>query len=111
MKGLDLCCKAGGCSMGYSQAGFEMVGIDIDPQPNYPFEFIQADALELLQDTEYLEQFDFIHASPPCQEYSGVSRQWREKGTIYPDILEPIRNLLIQSGKPFVIENVQNAPL
>jgi len=97
--------------MGYSQAGFEMVGVDIEPQPNYPFEFIQADALDILKDKEFLDQFDFIHASPPCQAFSIVSLQWRKKGIIYPNLLEPIRNLLINSGKPFVIENVQNAPL
>ncbi|WP_440947874.1 DNA cytosine methyltransferase [Methanosarcina sp. T3] len=111
MKGLDLCCKAGGCSMGYSQAGLQMVGVDIEPQPNYPFEFIQADALEILQDTKFLKQFDFIHASPPCQAYSIASARWRNQGKEYPDLLDPIRNLLLKSGKPFVIENVQNAPL
>jgi DNA (cytosine-5)-methyltransferase 1 len=74
MKGLDLCCGAGGCSMGYHQAGFAMVGVDIDPQKNYPFEFIQANALEVLQDADFLSQFDFIHASPPArgiQEFPG----------------------------------------
>lgn len=97
--------------MGYTRAGFDMIGVDIEQQPNYPFEFIQGDALDILKDKEFIKQFDFIHASPPCQAFSRVSHQWREKGVKYPSILEPIRNLLINSGKPFVIENVQNAPL
>lgn len=97
--------------MGYSQAGFKMIGVDIEPQPNYPFEFVQVNALDILRDTEFLEEFDFIHASPPCQAYSRVSLQHREKGKIYPDLLQPVRELLIESGKPYVIENVQNAPL
>jgi DNA (cytosine-5)-methyltransferase 1 len=87
MKGLDLCCGASGCSMDYHQAGFTMVGVDLEVQKNYPFEFIRANALEVLQETEFLSQFDFIHASPPCQRYSWVSRQWREAGKVYPDIL------------------------
>jgi hypothetical protein len=67
---LDLFCGAGGCSRGYADAGFEVVGADINPQPRYPYTFIQADAMELLQDRVFLAQFDAIHASPPCQGYS-----------------------------------------
>ncbi len=106
---LDLCCKAGGMSMGYSQVGFDVTGVDIEPQPHYPFKFIQTDATKL--DIEFLRQFDLISASPPCQKYSVTTSQWRKKGYDYPDLIEPIRDLLIASGKPYVIENVPQAPL
>lgn len=106
MRLLDLFCGAGGAGMGYYQAGFEVVGVDINPQPHYPFEFHQADALELL-----LDGFDVIHASPPCQAYSKASQQWRKAGKIYPDLIEPTRKLLKASGKPYIIENVLSAPL
>jgi len=64
---LDLFCCAGGVAAGYSRAGFEVVGVDIDPQRNFPFEFIQAVALTL--DMKFIKSFDAIHASPPCQSY------------------------------------------
>jgi DNA (cytosine-5)-methyltransferase 1 len=67
---LDLFCKAGGCSAGYAKAGFEVVGVDIEPQPNYPYQFIQADALEILKDKDFINQFAMITASPPCQKHS-----------------------------------------
>src|SRR4051812_27036552 len=68
---LDLFCGAGGAAMGYARAGFEVVGVDIKPQPHYPFTFVQADALEYLDGTDsHNKIFDVIHASPPCQRYS-----------------------------------------
>lgn len=67
---LDLYCKAGGASAGYAKAGFEVIGVDINPQPNYPYQFIQADALEILKDEDFISQFSAIHASPPCQAHS-----------------------------------------
>lgn len=115
MKLLDLFCKAGGCSKGYAMAGFEVVGVDINPQPNYPYEFIQADALEILKDKEFISQFDAIAASPPCQKYSkmkslAIARNGGEYGD-HPDLIPETRKLLIETGKPYIIENVATAPL
>lgn len=104
---LDLFCCAGGAAMGYHEAGFEVIGVDIAPQPNYPFQFIQADALTIPR--FWLAAFDFIHASPPCQAYSplGALSPWKD----YPDLLSATREMLINSGVPHVIENVMTAPL
>jgi DNA (cytosine-5)-methyltransferase 1 len=105
MRLLDLFCKGGGAAMGYHRAGFEVVGVDIEPQPHYPFEFIQADAL-----TVDLAGFDVIHASPPCQAFTAYRRR-RGVGEGYPDLIEPIRRRLDAAGVPYVIENVAGAPL
>ena len=94
--------------MGYHRAGFDVVGIDLDPQPNYPFEFIQADALSLKPD--FLAEFDAIHASPPCQSYSDLAKRNRN-GHMWPRLIEPVREMLIDSGRPWIIENVEGAPL
>jgi DNA (cytosine-5)-methyltransferase 1 len=106
MKLLDLYCKAGGAGYGYHQAGFEVVGVDIQPQPNYPFKFIQADAIEFLKTD--LSDYDVIHASPPCQAYSWSAKRWKKE---WPDLVEPTRELLKRTGKPYIIENVVGAPL
>lgn len=107
---LDLFCGAGGASAGYMRAGFKVVGIDICPQPRYiGDEFIQMNALEC--DYEFLSLFDMIHASPPCQAYSKASAVARKKGKVYPDLIHPVRRMLIASGKPYVMENVTPAPL
>jgi len=105
---LDLFCCAGGVAMGYSRAGFEVIGVDIDPQPNFPFEFIQADAMTL--PTEFMQSFDAIHASPPCQSYSDLAKR-NGNAHEWPRLIEPVRAMLIKSGKPYVIENVEGAPL
>lgn len=102
---LDLFCCAGGAAMGYHRAGFDVVGVDINPQPNYPFEFHQADAM-----TFPLEGFDAIHASPPCQHYS-VATKWRGDPTSHPDLLQPTIDRLSAHGAPFVVENVPGAPM
>jgi len=102
---LDLFCGAGGAAMGYHRAGFEVVGIDIKPQPRFPFEFHQADAL-----TYPLEGFDAIHASPPCQSYSDLAKR-NGNADEWPRLIDPVRNLLIKSGILYVIENVEGAPL
>jgi DNA (cytosine-5)-methyltransferase 1 len=106
MRLLDLFCGAGGAGMGYHRAGFEVVGVDIKPQPHFPFEFHQGDALEYL--AEHGHEFDAIHASPPCQGYS-VTRHIH--GYEYPLLIEETRELLLATGKPYVIENVMGAPM
>ena len=104
---LDLFCGAGGAAMGYHRAGFEVVGVDINPQPNYPFEFHQGDALEFLW--RFGQQFDARHASPPCQAHSalrtvagGHSSGW---------LLPATRHALSMIGGPYVIENVVGADM
>ena len=109
MKLLDLFCGAGGAAVGYHRAGFDITGIDIKEQPNYPFEFIQSDVFELKE--AFLGQFDVIHASPPCQAYSYSTVKHRNLGKRYPDLLERTRILLIESGKEYIIENVVGATL
>jgi DNA (cytosine-5)-methyltransferase 1 len=105
---LDLFCCAGGAGVGYSRAGFEVVGVDNKPQPNYPFPFIQADALKL--DLKFVASFDAVHASPPCQSYSDLAKR-NGNGHEWPRLIEPVREMLIGAGRPYVIENVDGAPL
>ena len=109
---LDLFCGAGGASMGYSKAGFEVVGVDIAPQPHYPFEFHQGDALEILRNPlplEWAVGFVAIHASPPCQAYT-VAANIHGVGS-HPDLLPRTRELLETTGLSWVIENVPGAPM
>jgi DNA (cytosine-5)-methyltransferase 1 len=101
---LDLFCKAGGAAAGYARAGFDVVGVDIKPQPRYPFEFIQADAL-----TFPLVGFDAFHASPPCQRHSQATAAGAWKN--HPDLIPATRDRLAATGLPYVIENVPRAPL
>lgn len=108
---LDLFCGAGGASMGYHLAGFDVTGIDIKHGKRYPFTYVRGDVMQL--SVEFLQQFDVIHASPPCQTFS-ITRNLRiaqGKSTSKLDLLEPVRAMLIASGKPYVIENVTGAPL
>lgn len=115
MRLLDLFCGAGGAAVGYHRAGFtEIVGVDSALMKRYPFRFVRADALEYL--AEHGHEFDAIHASPPCQAYGQLAGfcvhrygvQWLDK---YPKLIEPLRSMLVASGKPYVIENSPNAPL
>jgi len=102
---LDLFCKAGGTSVGYARAGFEVEGVDIEPQPHYPFKFYQADALEFS-----LDGYDAYAASPPCQKFSVMTNgRWQDRVPNHPDLIQPVRERLIATGKPFVIENVPGA--
>lgn len=111
MRLLDLFCGAGGCSAGYARAGFTVVGVDINQQPNYPYEFHQADALAWLAE-HGADEFDAIHASPPCQAYSlATLRHGARHAANHPDLVAPTRAALDATGLPYVIENVEGAPL
>lgn len=103
LRALDLFCGAGGASFGLRRAGFEVIGVDIRPQPRYPFPFIQADAMDISW-----AGFDFVWASPPCQAYTTAQRiQSRE----HPKLIESVRAKLKECGSLYVIENVTGAPL
>lgn len=112
MKLLDLCCGAGGCSVGYARAGFEVIGVDIEPHPDYPFHLIQADCMGILTDSALLDRFDVVHASFPCQGYTTMSNRWRGQGGAaddWPKLISPGRGLLEEWGGTYVIENVPGA--
>jgi len=115
---LDLFCGAGGCTKGYQEAGFYVVGVDLSPQANYcGEEFVQADALDVLRSLlageEWngyrLEDFAVIHASPPCQASSRLRKLHPDRE--YPELIPPTRELLLATGLPYVIENVEGAKL
>lgn len=105
MRALDLFCGAGGAAVGLSRAGFDVVGVDIEEQPRFPFDFVCADAC-----LYPLDGFDLIWASPPCQRYSMYSRN---TGTSerHPDLVATIRDRLRAQRAPWIIENVVGAPL
>ncbi len=111
---LDLFCGAGGAAMGYYRAGFDVVGLDIRPQTHYPFPFWRTDVMGLMDwRPEWVRDFEVIHASPPCQLFSRAGKlreaQGSKASTI--DLLTPIRPLLEATGLPYVIENVEGAPM
>ncbi|MDL5201203.1 SAM-dependent methyltransferase [Streptomyces sp. ALI-76-A] len=101
---LDLYCKQGGAAKGYTDAGFDVTGVDKDPQPRYPYRFVQADAIAFV--LEYGAEFGFIHASPPCQFDSDCKRI---RGNDHPDLIDPTRDALETTGRPWVMENVGGA--
>jgi len=104
---VDLCCGAGGASVGYARVGFDVVGVDKEPQPNYPFEFHRADALAFS-----LDGFDAVHASPPCKGFTKTGWSYHfGYHAKHADLLTPMREKLLASGLPFVIENVPGAPI
>jgi DNA (cytosine-5)-methyltransferase 1 len=106
MRLLDLFCGAGGAAMGYHRSGFDVVGVDINPQPHYPFTFHQADAL-----TFPLDGFDVIHASPPCQRFSAYRRKGHGVGDGYPDLIAAVRERFVATDGAYLIENIPRAPL
>jgi DNA (cytosine-5)-methyltransferase 1 len=109
---LDLFCGAGGASMGYAEAGFEVTGIDVKHGKRYPYTYIRGDVRDYLN-LEFLQQFDVIAASPPCQTFSATKhlRNAQGKSTSKVNMIPEVRDALIASGKPYVIENVPGAPL
>lgn len=104
---LDAFCKAGGAGMGYHRAGFLVVGVDIEPQPRYPFQFVQDDALTFVSEMGWL--FQAFHGSPPCQDHSSLRSRAGVKGTGW--LLAATRKAFEATGKPWVIENVPGAPM
>ena len=106
---LDAFCCQGGATRGYQLAGFHVTGIDINPQPRYIGDaFIQGDAVAYIR--EHGHEYDATHASPPCQAYAPVTA-WRGNQDDHPDLLDPTRQALIETGRPWIIENVPGAPL
>jgi hypothetical protein len=122
---LDLYCGAGGITKGLQEAGFRVLGVDLHPQPNYCGDaFVQADAIEVLEkgfaslsdeDPDALhiygaEDFEAAFASPPCQAHANVTK-WRGDQADHPELIAPTRELLKAAHVPYVIENVDKAPL
>lgn len=101
---LDLCCGAGGAAMGYHLAGFDVVGVDVRPQPNYPFTFHQGDALAFV--AEHGHTFDLIHGSWPCQHHTALTKGTNKGRRTYADLIPAGRVAMAATGRPFVIENV-----
>jgi hypothetical protein len=115
---LDLFCGGGGAAAGYARAGFNVVGVDLRPQPFYPFPFLfhQLDALHFLRNwlrwrDKTGHTYAAVHASPPCQHHSNLAAGTNGNRHDYPELIEKTRDLLIESGVPYVIENVVGAPL
>lgn len=104
LRALDLFCCAGGASAGLVLAGFEVVGVDIDDQPQYPWTFLRGDALQVP-----LSGYDLIWASPPCQAHSKATKRWADAE--HPDLIPAVRERLQASGALYIIENVEGAPL
>jgi SAM-dependent methyltransferase len=105
---LDLCCGAGGAGVGYFLAGYDVFGVDINPQPNYPFDFHQGDAVAYVR--EHGADFDLIHASWPCQRHTALTKG-TNKGREYPDLIPGGRAAMEATGRPYVLENVVGAPI
>ncbi|WP_329176067.1 SAM-dependent methyltransferase [Streptomyces decoyicus] len=101
---LDLYCCQGGAAKGYADAGFDVTGVDLNPQPRYPYRFVQADAIAFV--LEHGAEFDFIHGSPPCQHDSECQRI---QANDHPDLIAPTRTGLEATGRPWVLENVRGA--
>lgn len=101
---VDVCCCGGGASIGYHRAGFCVTGVDIDPQPRYPFKFVQADALHYLD--HHAHEYAVGAGSPPCQAWSPLNAYNKLN---YPELIAPVRDRFVNAGLPYVIENVESA--
>lgn len=101
---LDTYCCQGGASMGYHRAGFTVTGVDLHPQPHYPFTFIQADAIDYIR--EHGHEYDLITGSPTCRRWTNAQRI---QGNDHPDLITPTREAMKASGRPYIIENVEGA--
>lgn len=114
MKLLDLFCGAGLAADGYREAGFTVTGVDINNQPNYPYTFVHGDALEILDDESFVNGFDVIHASPPCQAHTRAKHLRKAQGgeSKYPDLLTPALEIIKAKyyEQMWVVENVPGAP-
>lgn len=111
-KVLDLFCGAGGCSVGYHRAGFDVTGVDIEGHPDYPYRIVEADAMSVLANVPEIDGFDVIHASPPCQGYTTMSNRWRGNGGAadgWDKLIGEVRHWLEAWGGIYVIENVPGA--
>lgn len=106
---LDLFCGAGGCSVGYNRAGWDVTGVDIESHPDYPYELVVADAMEVLTDQRFLSEFDAVHASPPCPRYSRSTPD--EYRHAHPDLLQPTIDALKAWGGLWIVENVPGSPM
>ncbi len=102
---LDLFAGAGGASVGYERAGFEVVGVDIKPHLDYPYTLVVGDAMSFLRSRRILDAFDVVAASPPCPAYSSMTSDPSK----HVGLIEPVRDLLKEWGGPYVIENVPGA--
>lgn len=110
MIAIDLFCKAGGASEGLVNAGFSVIGVDIEPQPNYPYDFVQSDVFDFYKSHQKIfKEAGFIWASPPCQAFTAYKRSKNVKDS--PNLIPQTRNLLSSLSVPYVIENVVGAPL
>ena len=121
---LDLCCGQGGASVGYHRAGFDVTGVDLARKrlkdgtwaddraipARYPFEFIKADAFDVLADAAFVARFDAIHASWPCQAHS-IASKYKGTAAMHQDLIGPGRPAMAATGLPWVIENVPGAPM
>ncbi|MET9483514.1 SAM-dependent methyltransferase [Streptomyces sp. NPDC006638] len=101
---LDAFCCSGGMAMGFHLAGFDVVGVDIEPQPDYPFTFVQGDAIDYIR--EHGAEFDLVHGSPPCQAWTPLNAYNHKT---YPELIAPARDAMRTTGRPYVIENVEAA--
>ncbi|MFE6852949.1 SAM-dependent methyltransferase [Streptomyces sp. NPDC057674] len=101
---LDAFCCQGGASAGYAAAGFDVTGVDLHPQPRYPFTFVQGDAIAYIR--KHGHEYDVIAGSPPCQRYTLCQRI---QGNEHPDLIGPAREAMEATGRPWIIENVPEA--